>query len=302
MTDHAWFPTSSCDASCVREPASDPVGPLGVACRVARFTVTAGAVVAAGTPVSLLPRPVRRRFLRGSARSLLASLGITVEVDDRRPQVGRGVGLVVANHTTFLDIVAIACVVPARFVAKSEVLGWPVVGDLARRLGVIGIDRRSLRSLPATVAAMTEGLFADDAVGVFPEGTTWCGHAGGRFRPAAFQAAVDAQMPVIPVHVGFRDADGAVATVSAFIGDDDLMDTVRRILRTRGLSVVVRVHELQLPADDRRELTRRCERLVFGDLVSDDSLAAIPTIPAPVRPIRSAAGAPSAGQVPAGAA
>ncbi|MGZ8176444.1 lysophospholipid acyltransferase family protein [Williamsia sp. SKLECPSW1] len=279
MTTHAWFPTSPCDASCVRA-AGQPVGRTRAVLRIVRLAATAVVAAAGGALVAPLPRPVRRRFVRRAARSLLAALGIAVEVDDRRPHVGRGVGLVVANHTSFLDIVAIAGVVPARFVAKSEILSWPLVGGLARRLGVIGVDRASLRSLPATIEAMTGGLFADDAVGVFPEGTTWCGHAGGRFRPACFQSAVDARMPVLPVHVGFRDADGHVATAPAFIGDDDILDTLRRVLRARGLTVVVRVHELQLPGADRRELAARCERLVFGaDDRHDDALRALSALP-----------------------
>jgi 1-acyl-sn-glycerol-3-phosphate acyltransferase len=270
---------------------------VAVAARVARLAVTAVTAVVGGLLVTPLPRPVRRRFVRRAARGLLAALGIGFEVDDRRPHVGRGVGLVVANHTSFLDIVAIAGVVPARFVAKSEILGWPVVGGLARRLGVIGIDRGALRSLPATIGAMTAGLFGDDAVGVFPEGTTWCGRAGGRFRPATFQAAVDARMPVIPVHVGFRDAAGSVATAPAFIGDDDLLDTLRRVLRARGLTVVVRVHELQLPGQDRRDLASRCERLVFGDIdTHGDPLDNLATLP--LRRVRPA----EHDEVPAGAA
>ncbi|MGU3293827.1 lysophospholipid acyltransferase family protein [Williamsia sp. M5A3_1d] len=260
---HAWFPSSPCGARCITaSPATRGVGAIGL--RIAAVAATVGWLVPVGTMVQLLPRPLRRRFIRLAARSLLAALGIAVEIDDRRPFVGRGAGLVVANHTSFLDIVAIATVVPARFVAKSELQGWPVIGGLARRLGVIGIRRESLRQLPGVLDQMVEGLHADDAVGVFPEGTTWCGRSGGRFRPALFQSAVDTGASVLPVHVGFRAGGVDVSTVPAFIGDDDLLDTLRRILTTRDLTVCVRLHELQFPGTDRRELARRCERLVFG--------------------------------------
>ncbi|GGF27498.1 lysophospholipid acyltransferase family protein [Williamsia phyllosphaerae] len=262
---HAWFPVSPCDASCVPADARTH-GRVRAVMRLLRLATTICWLVPAGTIVTALPRPVRRRFVRTAARALLAASGIAVEVDDRRPFVGKGAGLIVANHTSFLDILAIAAVVPARFVAKSELLAWPVVGTLARRLGVIGLDRGSLRSLPGTVDAAVAGLHADDAVGVFPEGTTWCGRTGGTFRPAMFQAAVDASVPVIPMHVGFR-GPGGVSTVASFIGDDDLLDTMRRVISATGLSVRVRVHELQLPGSDRRELARRCERLVFGPMV-----------------------------------
>ncbi|GAA1461806.1 lysophospholipid acyltransferase family protein [Williamsia maris] len=270
---HAWFPVSPCDASCVPATARTH-DRVRTAIRLLRVVATICRLVPAGAIVTALPRPVRRRFTRHAARSLLAALGIAVQVDDRRPFVGRGAGLIVANHTSFLDILAIASVVPARFVAKSELLAWPVVGTLARRLGVIGIDRESLRSLPGTVDAAVAGLHSDDAVGVFPEGTTWCGRTGGTFRPAMFQAAVDAAVPVIPMHVGFRGPGDEVSTAASFIGDDDLLDTMRRVISATGLSVRVRVHELQLPGPDRRELARRCERLVFGPMV----LPPLPTV------------------------
>ena len=226
---HAWFPVSPCDASCVRADAHVH-GRARAAIRLLRVVMTICWLVPAGTVVAALPRPVRRRFVRRAARSLLAALGIAVEVDDRRPFVGKGAGLIVANHTSFLDILAIAAVVPARFVAKSELLAWPVIGTLARRLGVIGMNRESLRSLPGTVDAAVAGLHADDAVGVFPEGTTWCGRTGGTFRPAMFQAALDASVPVIPMHVGFRGPGDEVSTAASFIGDDDLLDTMRRVI------------------------------------------------------------------------
>ncbi|MGJ0120593.1 lysophospholipid acyltransferase family protein [Williamsia sp. MIQD14] len=263
---HAWFPSSPCGAGCITDPPTTR-GRGAIALRVAAVAATVGWLVPVGAMVQVLPRPLRRRFIRVAARSLLGALGIAVEIDDRRPFAGRGAGLVVANHTSFLDIVAIATVVPARFVAKSELQGWPVIGGLARRLGVIGIHRESLRQLPSVLEQMVEGLHADDAVGVFPEGTTWCGRSGGRFRPALFQSAVDTGASVLPVHVGFRAGDrdiSDISTIPAFIGDDDLLDTVRRILATRDLTVCVRLHELQFPGTDRRELAQRCERLVFG--------------------------------------
>ncbi|KQR98026.1 hypothetical protein ASG12_13640 [Williamsia sp. Leaf354] len=260
---HAWFPSSPCGAGCITA-APTTRGRGAVALRIAAVAATVGWLVPVGAMVQLLPRPLRRRFIRVAAHSLLGALGIGVEIDDRRPFAGRGAGLVVANHTSFLDIVAIATVVPARFVAKSELQGWPVIGGLARRLGVIGIHRESLRQLPTVLEQMVAGLHADDAVGVFPEGTTWCGRSGGRFRPALFQSAVDTGASVLPMHVGFRAGGVDISTIPAFIGDDDLLDTVRRILTTRDLTVCVRLHELQFPGTDRRELAGRCERLVFG--------------------------------------
>ncbi|MBT0565469.1 1-acyl-sn-glycerol-3-phosphate acyltransferase [Williamsia sp. CHRR-6] len=259
---HPWFPISTCDAGCIgAHPSVSPVRMLG---RILRFGVTALGLLAVGSAMVVAPRPVRRRFARMAARALLASLGIALQIDDRRPYAGRGAGLIVANHTSFLDILAVAAVIPARFVAKAELLTWPGVGTLARRVGVIGLRRESLRDLPDTIAAMVDRLHRDDAVGVFPEGTTYCGRTAGTFTPATFEAAVTARSSVIPMHVGYHCADGDVCTQASFIGGDDLLDTMRRVIRSAGLTVRVRVHETQLPGEDRRALAARCERLVFA--------------------------------------
>jgi len=84
-------------------------------------------------------------------------------------------------------------------VAKCEVRDWPGIGGLAAVLGAIFVDRSRPKSLPVTVAEVAGELRAGRSVAVFPEGTTFCGAGRGRFRPAMFQAAVDAGAPVVPV-------------------------------------------------------------------------------------------------------
>jgi len=59
---------------------------------------------------------------------------------------------------------------------------------------------------------------------------------------------------------------GTVTAAAGFIGDDSPADTLRRVLRTRGLGVHIRVHESQLPGSDRRELADRCAGLVGGSV------------------------------------
>src|SRR5205085_2040328 len=98
-------------------------------------------------------------------------------------------------------------------------------------------------------------------VGLFPEGTTWCGAESGELRRAGFQAALDAGVPVRPVSQRFRLPDGTPTTVGAFIGEDTLLDSMLRVLRLPRLVVEVRVLPLleARPGTDRRELARRAE-------------------------------------------
>ena len=260
---HAWYPASPCGDLCHADNPFAPANVFVVAIRVALLAASTAVVLLVGSLMVFLPRLLRRAYIRTSARTLLWSVGVRVVIDDRRPFSASTRGLVVSNHISYLDILAVAVVNPARFVAKCDVMSMPVVSTLARRLGIISIDRGSLRTLPATVDRAVAELQADNSVAVFPEGTTWCGRARGDFRPAFFQAAIDAGVPVIPLHVEF-EVSGMVTAAAGFIGDDSPADTLRRVLRTRGLAVRVQVHESQLPGSDRRELAERCAELVGG--------------------------------------
>ncbi|WP_245556959.1 lysophospholipid acyltransferase family protein [Jongsikchunia kroppenstedtii] len=264
---------SACGDGCIAPQAR--VSAIARCGRVVRLVATAGWLLALAVMVAPLPGVVRRRFARRAAARLLAALGVRIEVVDERPFAGRGVGLVVANHVSFLDIAAIAAVVPARFVAKAEVVESAATGFLCRRFGIIPLRRQSLRDLPATVHAVTGRLQLHESVAVFPEGTTFCGAPGvdrgghvhrgaGRFHPAFFEAATIAAVPVLPITVSYHHRDGSAAAEAGFIGDDGLGDTLRRVLAAPSITVRVRIHELELPAGDRRELADRCERVVLG--------------------------------------
>ncbi len=257
---HPWFPLSPCGDGCLAEHR-DTVSAARAAGRVARAAAVVAAAVWTWPLLVVFPRSGRRRFVSGLSRQLLVALGLTVVVDDRRAVPGRFDGLVVANHISYLDIAAIAGVCPARFVAKAEIADIPGAAVPAVIFRTIKVQRNSLRQLPTTVGVVAARLARDRSVAVFPEGTTRCGMSAGTFAPAFFQAAIDADAPVLPVGLTFTTAAGTCAA-AAFIGDDAPWDTLLRVVRTRGLTVRITVHESQAPGTDRRELALRCERLI----------------------------------------
>ncbi len=185
-----------------------------------------------------------------------------------RGRVPRRRALLVANHVSWLDVLAVLAVSPARMLAKREVRGWPVVGALAAAAGAVFVDRSRPRQLPATVARVADALCAGHPVAVFPEGTTWCGAAVGcrpahGFRPAMFEAAVAAGAPVVPLSLGYRHA-GDPSTLPAFLGEETLWASARRVLAARDLAVAVTVAAALHPADgaDRRLLARAAEAAI----------------------------------------
>lgn len=309
---HGWEPVSVCNPACLPAPETLPrVGRLRVAQRlVALATVLAGAAVLACVLLPLLERRRRTAVMRRLFRALLRAAGVRVAhigpaelgpvgsaelgpagpiVADRpAPRTGRGV-LVVANHLSWLDILALGAVAPMRMVAKREIQGWPVIGSLAERIGTVFVDRSGLRSLPSVVEQAAEAMRAGATVGLFPEGTTWCGTASGAFRRAGFQAALDAGVPVRPVAQRMLLPDGTPTTVGSFIGEDTLLDSMLRVLRLPGLVVEVRVLPLLTagPGTDRRQLARRAELAVAA--ATGVPAPAVATRPVPVAVARVAA-------------
>lgn len=264
-----WLPTAPCTPqACADHPgraAGIPRAVLRLATALALFLLA----VPSAAPVRMLPVRPRRALIRAWSAALLRALGIRITVHGAPG--GEGGRLIVANHISWLDIPLVTAVLPSRMLAKSEIGAWPVLGALAARAGTLFIERDRIRALPETVATVTRALLAGDRVTVFPEGSTWCGRAQGPFRRAAFQAALDARVPVQPVRLRYRLADGEVAGAPAFVGDDPLTASLWRIARARGVRAEVWLLA-RIPPDrhpDRRELAAAARLAVLDGAEPD---------------------------------
>lgn len=262
-TAHAWLPRATCDASCVRAGAAVAGGPLILALLTA-LRATGAVVLLVVLPLLAVPLPGRSHLQRAYCRLVLRCLGVRITVSGGPIRNVPGV-LVVSQHMSWVDIFAIGAVLPGRFVARADLVDWIGLGLMARLMKVIPIERGNLRRLPDVVATVAGRLRAGHTVVAFPEGTTWCGLAHGPFRPAMFQAAVDSGRPVQPLRLSYHHRDGRPSTVAAYIGDDTLLASIWRLVRTRRTVVAVRVESLQLPGTSRRELAARCESAVRGE-------------------------------------
>jgi 1-acyl-sn-glycerol-3-phosphate acyltransferase len=265
VVDSPWLPRASCDASCVRCETVGGVRRVVMVVRTAMRVVCALLVLPTAVLLAL-PLPAKARAQRLYCRLMLRCHGVRVTTSGGPIRNLSGV-LVVSGHVSWVDVFVIGAVLPGSFVARADLVEWPALGVLARLMKVIPIERASLRRLPEVVRTVADRLADGQTVVAFPEGTTWCGIAHGTFRPAMFQGAVDAGRPVQPLRLTYHHRDGQPSTIPAFIGDDSLLQSVRRVLTARRTVCRVRVQSLQLPGDDRRELAARCEAAVRGETV-----------------------------------
>ncbi len=233
--------TRPCSVSCVREgfiPGRSRIRAAGRLVVVAGGALLAMLAVLAGSAGSRPGRTGRAAVgVHVGSRILLRSMGIRVV---RHGGVRDGAALVVANHVSWLDVPVIAAMTPVVPVAKDEVAGWPVIGALARRVGTVFVHRRTCRDLPDTVARITASLRRGYRVLIFPEGTTTCGGAPHGVHRAGLQGAVDAAAVVVPVSIAYTDRRGRPTNSAAFVGDDDLVASVWRVLRSGPLVAHVR--------------------------------------------------------------
>ena len=169
------------------------------------FTI---ALTAAGFPVAMLLRlagtsaPLRMASWYW-APLLLGGAGARLEVEGAE-RVDWSRPLVLAcNHQSMIDVVALfrAVPVPLRFALKRELAAMPVVGWYARAMGMVFIDRGNARNARGSLRAAVARLRGANAIAAFPEGTRSRDGAVAPFKGGAFQLAIEAGVPVVPVAI-----------------------------------------------------------------------------------------------------
>ncbi|MEI6029255.1 MAG: lysophospholipid acyltransferase family protein [Betaproteobacteria bacterium] len=207
----------------------------------------------------------RQRRIAWWAKKMFAVLGIRLDVQGSfRP----GAKLIVANHVSWLDIMAVHAVCPqARFVSKADVQAWPVVGRLVGAAGTLYIVREKARDALRVVHQMADALASGDTVAVFPEGTTGLGHEPLPFHANLLQAAIATQVPVQPVALRYADERHGVSPAADFTGDISLARSLWMLAGAQGLRVQLDV----LPAEgvrhaDRRALAAHLRQEIAGAL------------------------------------
>ena len=165
----------------------------------------------------------------------------------------RGPVLMVANHISWLDIPVLHAARYCRFISKSDVRDWPIVGTLATAAGTLYIERTSRRDALRVVQRMGEALEEREVLAVFPEGTTGDGRVLLPFHANLLQAAIATNAPVQPVGLRFVDkASGEISYAPSYIGDETLVGSIWRTLIAPRIVAVVHYGALESPEGQER--------------------------------------------------
>lgn len=186
------------------------------------------------------------------SRQMLRALGIALHIEGQAPQ--HGPLMLVANHLSWLDILVVHAARHCRFVSKSEVHHWPLIGPMAAAGGTLFIERASRRDAMRVVHHMAGALESGDMLAIFPEGTTGDGSVLLPFHANLIQAAISAHAPVMPVGLRYVQSDGQPSRAVLYIGDDTLVGSVLRTLGAPAFTARVTFGEAQVAQGrDRRQ-------------------------------------------------
>jgi 1-acyl-sn-glycerol-3-phosphate acyltransferase len=178
------------------------------------------------TPASPRGRHAVRRGVRLLCRVALRVMGVRVSLKGAVP---REPVLYLANHLSWLDIVAILARCDCTFVAKREVRQWPIVGWLASLMGVVWIDRTRRRDVLRAIPQLEATLRGGASVLLFPEGTTSAGRQLLPFKSALVEGAVRAGVAVVPLAVTAAALPPSDALY--WTGEETLLHSIPRVVQ-----------------------------------------------------------------------
>jgi 1-acyl-sn-glycerol-3-phosphate acyltransferase len=185
------------------------------------------------------------------ARKMLKRLSVELKIVGT-PAV-TGPMLLVSNHISWLDIVALHAACHCRFVSKADVKRWPLIGTLATGGGTLYVERESRRDAMRVVHHMAQALRDGDILAVFPEGTTGDGDSVLPFHANLIQAAISADAPVQAVALQFVDGQSRRPSHAvSYMGDESLLRSIWRTLCARELCAVVAFGTPQLAGGRKR--------------------------------------------------
>ncbi len=207
-----------------------------------------------------LPRTTRcARWSHYWSPRVRKCLGVTVEVQGRAPDGG----MLVCNHVSYLDMLALTAATEMVFLSKAEVRHWPLLGQIAHAGGMLFVNR-DRRADVAELAPAFEAVIAEGVVlTFFPEGTSTGGDRVLSFHSSLFAPAARHGWPVTPAFIRYEVEDGSVENEVAYWRDMTFLPHFLNLLGKRRVHAVVHFGE-PVRNSDRKALARELHRAVIS--------------------------------------
>ncbi len=229
-------------------------------------------------------KPKRMRLValgvRLWARACLRVIGLKVNTLNLAGDLHSTRYLLVSNHQSYVDVVIIASVFPALFIAKTEVSRWPFIGWLARLGATIFVDREDARSGVSCAYKASRALRGGVNVQVFPESTTGDGTTVMPFKGLFFASAIRSQTAALPLTIKFqsvngRPIDNETLDLMCWYGEADFAPHFWNLLKIESAEVALMINEPVKPvrAHGAKALAEMARERVFRSFANADAIA-----------------------------
>jgi lyso-ornithine lipid O-acyltransferase len=199
------------------------------------------------------PESKRAAWLQYSSRRVLRVFRPSIKTSGTVPTRG----LLVSNHLSYVDILVIASITPAMFVAKREVRGWPVFGFFARLAGTVFVDRERRTHVGQTTNEIQTALDHGALVVLFPEGTSSDGKTILPFKSSLLEPAARNPHSLFASLIQYELEDGDVSEEICYWKDMTLVPHAFNLLSKRTIHASVSFTQLRDSSSDRKELARQ---------------------------------------------
>jgi 1-acyl-sn-glycerol-3-phosphate acyltransferase len=231
--------------------------------RAALLVATLATTLVLVAPVQVIARwrgwPLQHAIQTGFCRVVCAIVGVEVAPVGALPAARPR--LLVANHLSWTDVIALASLYPLVFLAKSEVAHWPLLGFLARLQGTAFVRRGSRGDIAAVNMALADVLREGRDVVLFAEGTTTDGARPPRFFATHFAAACETDATVAPTAILYTKGGRPVDV--GWYGDMTFAPHLWRLMKRGGAQCRVIFGEpIEAAGKDRKKLAAEAEAQV----------------------------------------
>jgi 1-acyl-sn-glycerol-3-phosphate acyltransferase len=199
------------------------------------------------------PGPKRAAWLQHFSRRILGIFKTQIKISGSIPKGG----LLVSNHLSYVDILVLASITPAIFVAKHEVKSWPVFGFFAKLAGTVFVDRERRTHVGKTTSEIETALNQGALVVLFPEGTSSNGETVLPFKSSLLEPAARQTHALFASHIQYEIDDGEVREEICFWKDMVLVPHLINLLSKKTIKAEVRFTQLREASTDRKELAKQ---------------------------------------------
>jgi 1-acyl-sn-glycerol-3-phosphate acyltransferase len=180
--------------------------------------------------------------------------------------------MLVANHSSYLDIMVLGALMPLSFTPKKEIRSWPIIGFLCVLADSVFVERRAA-DMQRVQSEMANRLSSGKVLGLFPEGTTGDGFNVMPFKSGFFSLAENFDLPVQPISIAYQSVAGIPLSADtreqvSWVGDATLVAHLWQMFQFPNVQIGVTFYDVERIANhgDRKALAKSCENTIRAGL------------------------------------